>query len=85
VPNGHLYSLVIVTDRERLELGVKSKDADMIYDASADLNARVTLDRLVDDIRNSQKISVAIVQLGLKVDFTAEGAAQALDGIYGHC
>jgi hypothetical protein len=57
----------------------------MIYDASADLNARVTLDRLVDDIRNSQKISVAIVQLGLKVDFTAEGAAQALDGIYGHC
>jgi hypothetical protein len=85
VPNDHLYSLVIVTDRERLDLTVKSKDADMIYDASADLNARVTLDRLVDDLRNTRKIAIAIAKLGLQVDFTAEGAAKALDGIYAHC
>jgi hypothetical protein len=56
----------------------------MIYEAS-DLNARVTLDRLVDDIRNSRKISIAIAKLSLQVDFTAEGAAKALDGIYAHC
>jgi len=84
VPNDYRYSLVVATDRERLELVVKSKNADMIYEA-ADLNARVNLDRLVDDIRSSSKLTIAISKLGLQVDFTTEDAAKALDGIYAHC
>jgi hypothetical protein len=84
VPNDHRYSLVFVTDRERLELMVKSKDSDMVYEAK-DLNARVTLDRLVEDVRSSGKITIAIARLGLQVDFTGDGADQALDGIYAHC
>jgi hypothetical protein len=84
VPDGHRYTLTIVTASGRLELVATAKDADLLYEA-ADLNAKVTLGRVVEAIGASQDFTVAVSSLGWQKVFTAEGAAAALKGLPDRC
>jgi len=84
VPDEHQYTLTFVTARGRTELVATAKDSDLIYEA-ADLNAKVTLERLIDDIGASQKFSIAMSPFGWHGEFSAEGAAAALKGLLDRC
>jgi hypothetical protein len=84
VPNDHRYSLTFVTDRGRSELVATAKDAELIFEA-ADLNAQVTLQRLMADIAASKTFTVAVSPFGWKGTFTGAGAAQALTGMMQGC
>ncbi|HVZ02214.1 MAG TPA: hypothetical protein VHA35_22095 [Dongiaceae bacterium] len=84
MPNDHRYTLTFVTAAGRTDLVAVSKDAELHYEA-ADLNAKIALQRLVEDIGNSQTITVAVFPFGWKSTFTAEGAADALKGLLDRC
>jgi hypothetical protein len=84
MPNEHRYTLTFLTASGRTSLGAISKDAEVQYEAT-DLNAKFTLQRLVQDIGNSKTFTVAISPFGWKSDFTAEGAADALKGLLDRC
>jgi RNase adaptor protein for sRNA GlmZ degradation len=61
-----------------------SKDAELILDAS-DLNAQLTLQRLMEDIAASKSFAVAMSPFGWKGQFTGEGAAEALKPMMHGC
>ena len=84
VPNDRTYTLTFVTDRGRSEVVAKAKDAELIYEAG-DLNAQITLQRLMEDIAASKSFAVAMSSFGWKGKFTAEGAAEALKPMMGGC
>jgi RNase adaptor protein for sRNA GlmZ degradation len=84
VPDDHRYTLTFVTERGRSEVTAVAKDAELILDAS-DLNAQVTLQRLMEDIAGSKSFSVAMSPFGWKGQFTAEGAAEALKPMMQGC
>jgi hypothetical protein len=84
MPDEHHYTLTFVTASGRTDLVARSKDAELHYEA-ADLNARIMLQRLVQDISNSKTLTVAVSPFGWKGQFTAEGAADALKGLLDKC
>jgi len=84
MPDDHRYTVTFVTAAGRDEIVAKSKDAELHYEA-ADLNARTTLQRLVEDIGNSKTFTVVVANFGWKSEFTAEGAADALKGLLDRC
>jgi len=84
VPDDHRYTLTFVTEHGRSEMTAVSKDAELILDAS-DLNAQVTLQRLMEDIAGSKSFTVAMSPFGWKGQFTAEGAAEALKPMMHGC
>ncbi len=84
MPDDHKYTLTFVTASGRTDLVAVSKDAELHYEA-ADLNARLALQRLMDDIGNSKTFTVAIPTFGWKHDFNAEGAADAMKGLLDRC
>jgi hypothetical protein len=84
VPDDSKYTLTFVTDRGRSEVVVKAKDAELIYEAG-DLNAQITLQRLMEDIAASKSFAIAMSPFGWKGKFTAEGAAEALKSMMGGC
>ena len=84
VPDDRQYTLTFVTDRGRSEVVAKAKDAELIYEAG-DLNAQITLQRLMEDIAASKSFAVAMSPFGWKGKFTAEGAAAALKSMIGGC
>jgi hypothetical protein len=84
MPDDRQYTLTFVTAAGRDEIVATSKDSELHY-AAADLNARITLQRLVQDIGSSKTFSVAVSQFGWKSEFTGEGAARALAGLLDHC
>lgn len=84
VPDEHRYTLTFVTDRGRSEVTAVSKDAELSFEA-ADINAQVTLERLMEDIAASKSFSVAMSPFGWKGQFTAEGAAEALKPMMSGC
>jgi hypothetical protein len=61
-----------------------AKDAELTYEA-ADINAEVTQQRLAEDIAASKAFSVSMSPFGWKGQFTAEGAAAALEPMIGGC
>jgi hypothetical protein len=84
MPDDHPYTLTFVTSSGRTDLVATSKDAELHYPA-ADLNAQITLQRLMQDIGNSKTFTVAVSPFGWKGTFNAEGAADALKGLLDHC
>jgi hypothetical protein len=84
MPNEHHYTLTFVTAAGRTDLVAISKDGEVHYQA-ADLNAKITLQRLVEDIGNSKTFTVAVSPFGWKSTFNAEGAADALKGLLDRC
>ncbi len=84
VPDDHRYTLTFVTERGRSEVTAVAKDAELNFEAS-DLNAQVTLQRLAEDIAASKSFSVAMSPFGWKGQFTAEGAAAALEPMLHGC
>jgi len=84
MPDDHKYTLTFVTAAGRTDLVATSKDAELNYEV-ADLNAKITLQRLMQDIGNSKNFTVAVSPFGWKSEFTAEGAAQALTGLLDRC
>ncbi len=84
MPDDHRYTLTFVTVSGRTDLVATSKDAELHY-AAADLNAQITLQRLVQDIGNSKTFTVAVSPFGWKSEFTAEGAADAMKGLLDRC
>ena len=84
MPDDHRYSLTFVTASGRTDLVAKSKDAELRYEA-ADLNAKVALEQLAEDIANSKSFTVAVSPFGWKNEFTAAGAAAALKGLLQNC
>ena len=84
MPDDRKYALTFVTSAGRDEIVAVSKDAELHYEA-ADLNAKIALQRLVQDIGNSKTFTVAVSPFGWKSEFTAEGAATALAGLLDHC
>jgi hypothetical protein len=84
MPNEHHYTLTFVTAAGRTDLVAISKDAELDYEA-ADLNAKITLQRLIEDIGNSKTFTVAVSPFGWKGTFNAEGAADALKGLLDRC
>lgn len=84
VPNDGRYTLTFVTDRGRSEVMATAKDAELIYTAG-DLNAQITLQRLMEDIAASKSFAVAMSSFGWKGQFTAEGAAEALKPMMQGC
>ena len=84
VPDDHRYTLAFVTDRGRSEVVATAKDAELIFEA-ADLNAQITLQRLMQDIAASKSFSIAMSPFGWKGSFTAEGAAEALKDMMNGC
>jgi hypothetical protein len=84
MPNEHHYTLTFVTASGRTDLVAISKDAELRYEA-ADINAKLALQRLVQDIGNSKTITVAVQTFGWKSTFTAEGAADAMKGLLDRC
>ena len=84
MPDDRRYTVTFVTAAGRDEIVATSKDAELHYEA-ADLNARTTLQRLVQDIGNSETFTVVVSNFGWKNEFTAEGAADALKGLLDKC
>lgn len=84
VPDDHRYTLTFVTEHGRSEVTAVAKDAELIFDAS-DLNAQVTLQRLMEDIAGSKSFAVAMSPFGWKGQFSAEGAAEALKPMLHGC
>ena len=84
MPDDRKYTLTFVTAAGRDEIVATSKDAELHYEA-ADLNARTTLQRLVQNIGSSKTFTIAVSPFGWKSEFTAEGAAAALKGLLDHC
>jgi RNase adaptor protein for sRNA GlmZ degradation len=84
VPDDHRYTLTFVTDHGRSEVTAVAKDAELVLDAS-DLNAQVTLQRLMEDIAASKSFSVSMSPFGWKGSFTGEGAAEALKPMISGC
>ena len=84
MPDDHRYTLTFVTASGRTDLVARSKDAELHYEV-ADINARTTLQRLMQDISDSKTFTVAVSPFGWKGEFTAEGAADALRGLLDHC
>ena len=84
VPDDHRYSLTFITDRGRSELVATAKDAELIYEA-ADLNAQITLQRLMQDIAASKTFTIAMSPFGWQGKFTGEGAAEALKDMMNGC
>jgi hypothetical protein len=84
MPDEHPYTLTFVTAAGRTDLVAVSKDAELHYEA-ADLNASITLERLVRDIGNSKTFTVAVSPFGWKGTFSAQGAADALKGLLDRC
>jgi hypothetical protein len=84
VPDDYRYTLTFVTDHGRSELVATAKDADLIF-AAGDLNARIALERLIDDIGASRSFKVAMSPFGWHAEFSAEGAAAALKGLLDKC
>lgn len=80
----HRYTLTFVTASGRTDLVAKSKDAELNYEV-ADLNARITLQRLMDEIGNSKTFTVAVSPFGWKNEFSSDGAAEAMKGLLDHC
>jgi hypothetical protein len=84
MPNDHRYTLTFVTASGRTDLVARSKDAELRYEA-ADLNAKITLQRLMQDIGDSTTFTVAVSPFGWKNTFTAAGAADAMKGLMDRC
>jgi len=84
MPDDHRYTVTIITASGRTDIGAMSKDAELHFEA-ADLNAKITLQRLVEEIGNSKTFTVALPTFGWKNEFTAEGAADALKGLLDKC
>ena len=84
VPDDHHYTLTFVTDRGRDEVVAIAKDAELHFEAS-DLNAQVSLQRLMEDIVASKSFTVVMSPFGWKGQFTSEGAATALKDMIGGC
>jgi len=84
MPDDHKYTVTFVTASGRTDLVAVSKDSELHYEA-ADLNATITLERLVQDIGASKSFTVAVSRFGWKHEFNAEGAAQALSGLLDRC
>jgi hypothetical protein len=84
VPDDHRYTLTFVTDRGRNEVTAVAKDAELTFEAS-DLNAQVSLQRLMEDIAASKSFSISMSPFGWKGQFTGEGAATALKDMIGGC
>jgi hypothetical protein len=84
MPDGHRYTLRFVTDKGRTELVATAKDAELIVSAD-DLNAQITLQRLMDDIAASGSFTVATANFGWQARFTGENAAIALKGVRDAC
>jgi hypothetical protein len=84
VPDDHRYTLAFVTEHGRNEVTAVAKDAELIFEAS-DLNAQVTLQRLMEDIVASKGFTVSMSPFGWKGQFTSEGAAAALKPMMAGC
>jgi hypothetical protein len=84
MPNDHRYSVTFITASGRTDLVAVSKDAELHYEVT-DLNAKITLQRLMDDIANSQSFSVSVSTFGWKSVFNAQGAAAAMKGLLDRC
>jgi hypothetical protein len=84
MPDDRKYTVTFVTDAGRDEIVAVSKNSELHYEA-ADLNARTTLQRLVQDIGSSKSFTVVVQTFGWKNEFTAEGAADAMKGLLDHC
>jgi hypothetical protein len=84
VPDEHRYTLTFVTDHGRSEVTAVAQDAELNFEAS-DINAQLTLQRLMADIAASKSFTVAMSPFGWKGQFTGEGAAEALKPMLGGC
>jgi hypothetical protein len=84
MPDGRKYTVTFVTAAGRDEIVAVSKDAELNYEA-ADLNARTTLQRVMQDIGSSKTFTVVVQTFGWKNEFTAEGAADAMKGLMDRC
>ena len=84
VPDDHRYTLTFVTDRGRSQVTAVAQDAELILDGT-DLNAQITLERLMEDIGASKSFTVSMSPFGWKGQFTGEGAAAALKPMIGGC
>lgn len=84
VPNEHRYTLTFGTDRGRSQVTAVAQDSELHFEAS-DLNAKVNLERLMEDISASKSFTIAMSPFGWKGAFTAEGAAAALKPLIAGC
>jgi hypothetical protein len=84
VPDEHRYTLTFVTERGRSELTAVAKDAELHFEAT-DLNAQITLQRLMEDIGASKSFTISMSPFGWKGQFTGEGAAAALKPMIAGC
>ena len=84
MPDDHAYTVTFVTASGRDEIVATSKDAELHFEAT-DLNARTTLQRLIQDIGDSKTFTVVVSNFGWKNEFTAEGATDALKGLLDRC
>ena len=84
VPDEHRYTLTFVTDRGRSEVTAVAQDAELILDGT-DLNAQITLQRLMEEIGASKSFTVSMSPFGWKGQFTGEGAAEALKPMIKGC
>jgi RNase adaptor protein for sRNA GlmZ degradation len=84
VPDEHRYTLTFVTDHGRSEVTAVAQDAELILDGT-DLNAQITLQRLMEEIGASKSFTVSMSPFGWKGQFTGEGAAEALKPMIKGC
>lgn len=84
VPDDQRYTLTFVTDRGRSEITAVAKDAELTFTAS-DINAQIAYERLAEDIAASKAFSINMSPFGWKAQFTAQGAAKALQPMLAGC
>ncbi|MBK8157556.1 MAG: hypothetical protein IPK59_01725 [Rhodospirillaceae bacterium] len=78
------YSLNIVIDGARDSVTLKAKNVDLWFEAS-DLNQQLLLGRILDAVKASHRLELAISSINWRASYDFTDADKALDGLMKDC